>query len=140
MENSVMEKQDQDQAQNQSQAPSQVPDQAQEEKYFPYKRPLADVYEKDNVVFIELEMPAAQKDSIEINLEKGELVISAKPVELQDEYELSYSEFAVANYQRKFRLGEELDKDSIEANYKNGILTLSIKKSVPLSRKIELKN
>lgn len=102
-------------------------------------RPLADIYQKDDQVFIELEMPMVKKDSIDVAIEKGELVIKAEPTDLEGEYQNHYSEFMPVRYQRSFRLGDELDKESIEAAYKNGVLQVSIKKSASFSRKVEVK-
>lgn len=103
-------------------------------------RPLADIYQQGDLVFIELEMPMVKKDSIDVAVEKGELVIKAEPTALQGEYQNHYNEFSPLRYQRSFRLGDELDKESIEASYKNGVLQVAIKKSVSFSRKVEVKD
>lgn len=113
-------------------------DALQDKASLPLMRPLADIYQKENAISIELEMPSVQKDSIEVFLERGELVVKGESNLPDEQYRLGYAEFSPVRYYRAFRLSDELDKDSIEAAYKNGILLVTIQKSAHLSRKIQV--
>lgn len=86
--------------------------------------PVVDVYEVENAVVIKAELPGLGKEDIEINVNQRVLSITGKaPV---SEVEYRYQEYAVPNYYRQFKLGESLDQENIQANFDQGVLTLTI--------------
>jgi HSP20 family protein len=92
--------------------------------------PRADIYETDNQIVVAVDVPGAKEDSIDITLEKGILTIRAD-VEPEEPagYTLSFAEYEVGDYQRSFKLTDEVDQEKIEATYKEGVLHLYLPKS-----------
>jgi len=100
--------------------------------------PRADVFEEDDQIVIVADVPGVNEDSVDITLEKNVLTINAyiEPFELEG-YSLSFAEYEVGDYQRSFRLSDEIDREKIQATIKDGVLHLYLPKaSEARSRKI----
>jgi len=109
-----------------------------------YRRPFiprADIYETDNHSVVVVDIPGAEEDGIDITLEKDILTIRAD-VEPEEPagYTLSFVEYEVGDYQRSFKLTDEVDQEEIQATYKEGVLRLYLPKSDRArTRKIAIK-
>jgi len=103
--------------------------------------PRADIYELDDQIVIAADVPGADEKSIDITLEKNILTINAY-VELEDlpGYSLSYAEYEVGDYQRSFKINDEIDREKIQASIKNGVLRVYLPKATAArARKISVK-
>lgn len=105
------------------------------------KSPTHDVIENDDEFIIELELAGIKKDDIEINTEDGELTIDA---ERNRDEDLKYNrkERYSGKFKRIFSLPDNVDIENITASHVDGILTLTIPKTVEESKKksqIEIK-
>lgn len=102
--------------------------------------PEVDIYEKDDVIYLIADMPGVKKDGLEITLEKNVLTIEGRSSYTRPEgYGCVYSEFRDGVYRRSFTLNDEIDRDKIEAHLKDGVLQLTLKRSVPSKTKIEVR-
>ena len=91
--------------------------------------PNVDLYESEDSFLLEVELPGVPEESIDIVVDGGVLTISAEAAAPPfDDYQLVYMEFALSKYQRQFSISETLDTDSIEADFRNGILRLTLPK------------
>ena len=102
--------------------------------------PRADIYETDDQIVVVVNVPGANEDSIDITLEKNVLTINAF-IEPEDRegYALSLAEYEAGDYQRSFRLSDEVDRENIEASIKDGVLRLELAKAKEAqSRKISV--
>ena len=96
-------------------------------------QPRTDILEKDKQFKIDLELPGIKKDEINIELEKGILSISGEKKEFDfGKEEISYlkNERYFGKFERKLKLPENIDSDSIEAKFEDGILSISINKKI----------
>jgi HSP20 family protein len=103
---------------------------AQEAKEFSHK-PAANVIEDETAFGIELALPGFEKEEINMKLEKNILTISAghEKKESDKPTNYSWSEFGkTGKYQRSFILPETINIDEISAEYKNGILKVTLPK------------
>lgn len=103
--------------------------------------PRADIYETEDTIVIVADVPGAGEDSIEITVEKNILTINAyvEPA-LPEGYSLAFAEYEVGDYQRSFRLSDEIDRSRIEATVKDGVLRLYLPKAAEaMARKISVK-
>ncbi|MCC7130598.1 MAG: hypothetical protein B6D39_10415 [Anaerolineae bacterium UTCFX2] len=103
--------------------------------------PRADIYEMDDQIVIVADMPGADKNSIDVTLEKNILTINAAvdPV-IPQGYALQAAEYEVGDYHRTFRLSNEIDRSKIEAVVKDGVLRLYLTKAAEAkARKISVK-
>lgn len=90
--------------------------------------------EEDNKCQLQVEIPGVEKEDIKINLEKDHVEISASKKIKTKNGETSRS------YHNYFSIPSNLDAESIEAEYKNGVLTLTAAKTKEEPKKqIEIK-
>jgi len=103
--------------------------------------PRADIYEMDEQIVIVADMPGADRNSIDVTLEKNILTINAAvdPV-IPQGYTLQAAEYEAGDYHRTFRLSNEIDRSKIEAVVKDGVLRLYLTKAAEAkARKISVK-
>ncbi|NTW99681.1 MAG: Hsp20/alpha crystallin family protein [Geobacteraceae bacterium] len=93
-----------------------------------YIRPAVNIIEDEDGLVLTADIPGAAKESLDINVEKGILTISA-PAQHTVPGSSAYREFELANYYRQFTIPESLDHGKAHADYVNGILTLRIPKA-----------
>ena len=90
-----------------------------------------DIYEKDNVYYLEMDIPGIDKNDVNIEIDDNDyLVITAEKVKSNEEVEgKNYirKERSYGKYQRTFYVGG-IDKNSIEASFENGILKVTMPK------------
>ena len=103
--------------------------------------PRADVYETKDAVELFADMPGVDEKSLDITLDKNVLTIRGKAdAQVPQGYVAAYVEYDDGNYERSFKLADEIDRDSIKATIKNGILRVTLSKAAPpQARKIEVK-
>ena len=107
------------------------------------ERMKCDIYEKDNVYYVEADIPGYDKNDIKIEFNKGSLNIIADVKKETTEHDKKYlrrERKFYGKYQRSFYLGE-IDEENIEASFENGILKISIPKKTEEETKklIEIK-
>lgn len=88
-----------------------------------------DIYEKDKKIFIELDVPGYDKKDIKVECNKGNIVIRAEKekVEEHNKKYLHRERRIYGRIERSFHL-EDIDEDTIDAEFKDGILTISVEK------------
>ena len=91
--------------------------------------PRVDVLEDDSGITLLADLPGVPKESLELKVEGDTLLIEGvvatpMPPQLQS----LHAEVRVPRYRRTFTLSRELDSARIEANLKDGVLTLRIPK------------
>lgn len=104
--------------------------------------PHVEVHEDDNCYVVSMDLPGVDEKDIDVTLKGNELTISGKREAARDRsqgtfyaYERSYGQFS-----RAFRLPDTVDGDHVEADLKNGVLTLSLpKRAEAKPRKISLR-
>jgi HSP20 family molecular chaperone IbpA len=103
--------------------------------------PRADIYELDDQIVIVADVPGADKDTIEITLEKNILTINATiDPEIPQGYTLQAAEYEMGDFQRSFQLSNEIDREKIDAVVKDGVLRLYLTKAGEAkARKISVK-
>ena len=86
-----------------------------------------DAYRRGEQFFVHLDLPGVDADSIELTAENNMLTVSAeRRFESEDQDQVVIQERPQGQFTRQLLLGDSLDVDRIEANYENGVLTLSI--------------
>lgn len=91
--------------------------------------PAIDVFETDASITLLADMPGVPREQLEIHVEGDSLLIEgqAQP-QTPPDLEPLWAEVRVPRYRRSFTLSRELDPSRIEANLKDGVLTLRIPK------------
>jgi HSP20 family protein len=85
--------------------------------------------DKDNF-YLNLEMPGIPKEDVKISLEDNTLSISGtkKHQNKTEESNLIMNEIFYGEFSRSFNLSDDIKKDSIDAEFKDGLLTISLPK------------
>ena len=115
---------------------SQFPDVVRQVGIKPYGNtayPKVNVYEYDDKIGIIAEIPGLDKKQLNVEVEDGILTISGdKHSAFENEgAKVLRKELKESSFKRQFELGELLDGDNISANFKDGILSISVPKSEP---------
>ena len=98
----------------------------------------SDIYEKDQHLVFETELPGLKKDEIEIKVEKNHLVVSGEMKRGEEVKEENYFRMGrrYGRFQRCFPLPENMvEKEQIKAHFEDGILNVH----VPLKQSIKEK-
>ena len=95
--------------------------------------PKVNVYEYDDKVGIIAEIPGLNKKQLEVSVEDGVLTISGdKHSAFENEgAKVLRRELKQSSFKRQSELGELLDGENIKANFKDGILSVSVPKVEP---------
>lgn len=100
-----------------------------------------DAYRRDSDVLVHIDMPGVAADSIDIDVERNVLTVSAERSWDAEEGDQVYvNERMQGVSRRQVHLGDGLDAEGVEADLHDGVLTLRIpvaEKAQP--RKIEVK-
>ncbi|MCB9514427.1 MAG: Hsp20/alpha crystallin family protein [Candidatus Latescibacteria bacterium] len=93
--------------------------------------PRVDIAETDKQFEIHVELPGLEKGDISLKVEDGLLTVSGERKTEQEESGRRFRrvERLYGRFQRSFRLPKEADADRIEAEFKNGLLVVSIGKA-----------
>lgn len=98
----------------------------------PVFTPAADIFETADAIVAVLEMPGADPNSLKITLDKRVLTVSGQSKWTPPNgYTLYHAEFRQGDYERSFTLSETIDDDAIQAQFKDGLLKLTLPKSKP---------
>src|SRR5678815_4100263 len=101
----------------------------------------ADIFEDSEGITVQAEMPGVSKDQLSIQAHRNNLTIEGEAaIDLPAGMEALYADLQATRYRRSFLLSGELETDRIEANLKDGLLTLRIpKRAEYMPRKIEVR-
>jgi HSP20 family protein len=103
--------------------------------------PPVDIFEDVHGITVQAEMPGVSKDRLNVQADRNSLLIEGDIViDMPQGIEAVYADVRATRYRRSFVLSGELDSDKIEANLKDGVLTVRIPKRAEFrSRRIEVR-
>ena len=103
--------------------------------------PRTGIYEIEDAILLVANMPGVDESSVDITLDKNLLTIKGYVEEdLPEGYSLAYAEYEIGDYERSFTLSDEIDREHIEAEVKDGVLRLRLPKAEPaMAKKIAVK-
>lgn len=91
--------------------------------------PAVDVFEDASGITLLADMPGVSKDELELKIDGESLLIEGRvQARTPDAMDAVYAELRAPRYRRVFVLSRELDTTRIDANLKDGVLTLRIPK------------
>ena len=104
--------------------------------------PAVDIVEQENELLLIADMPGVNADGVEIDYERGVLTVYGKVAPRQDEGKTNFllREYGVGDFSRQFSIGEGIDAEGIDAELRDGVLTVHLPKAKEvLPRKITVK-
>lgn len=114
------------------------------ERMFTGSAPAVDLVEKENAYEMSAELPGLDDKDVRLSLKDDVLTLTGEKKEQTEEKKQGYhfSERRFGSFRRSFRLPDDVDQDKIEANFKKGVLTITLPKNPEAAKdekKIEVK-
>lgn len=94
--------------------------------------PPVDVIENENEIVLIADMPGIEKDDLNVAVEKDMLSIGGHrdvPHPHNFNWEDPDPEYERISYYREFRLGDDIQKERIDASYRDGVLRIALPKT-----------
>ncbi len=105
-----------------------------------YVTPLTDIYEEENGLHVLVDMPGVEKSGLKLSVEKDILSIEGHVNATAGDTNYLIREFEPSNYFRQFELSESVDQEKIDAELKNGVLSIFLPRAEATKpRSIEVK-
>ena len=114
------------------QSPFDLFEQLEQQLHTAERVPAAEVRETEAGFAITLELPGVKPDSIDVKATDRTLVISAErlaPEEPADAQVPLLSEFRYGTWSRSFRFPSGIDREGLEAHYRDGLLLVTAPKA-----------
>lgn len=99
--------------------------------------PAVDLIEKDDEFVAKVELPGVSKDDVKITMQDNILTVRGEKKEEKETRQSNYHhlERSYGSFQRSFTLPNAVKADKVEAQYIDGILTITLPKSEEAKRK-----
>jgi HSP20 family protein len=109
------------------------------------RTPPADVVETESEIRVMVELPGLRPEDVSVDLENNVLTIRGEKTEERTEGDerntWHLAERRYGSFTRSFVLPRDVEQDQIQANFENGVLTVSIPKSEKARRRrIEIRS
>lgn len=95
----------------------------------PFLTPRVDIFETDTELLLLAEMPSVKPEDVDLQFDRGELVLHARIHPRERTGATVLEEFALGDFYRVFQIHEPVDGSRIEASCKNGVLTVRLPKT-----------
>src|SRR4051812_28229926 len=104
-------------------------------------RPAVDIFETEEGITLRADMPGVSKDRLNLRVDGANLLVEGRiGITPQDPMQPLYADVRSAVYRRNFLLSNEFEANKIDANLKDGVLTVRIPKRAELRpRRIEVR-
>ncbi|SRR6266851_800165 len=103
--------------------------------------PPIDVYETDDRYVITVEVPGITRDGVELALQENRLTIrGSRPADMPEHDTRHYHqvERGHGSFLRTFEFVDAVDQEGITADLRDGVLTVTLRKSATPARTIEI--
>jgi HSP20 family protein len=100
-------------------------------------QPSIDIFEEGDNVVVKAEIPGMKKEDIEVNLTDDTVTISGEKKKEEKTEKKNYYrlECTYGSFCRSFRLPKEVQTDKANANFKDGVLEITIPKTEEARKK-----
>lgn len=103
--------------------------------------PAVDIFETENELVLKADVPEVDPKNVQIKLENGTLTLKGERRFEQDKNGKGYHriERAYGAFVRVFTLPDTIEAENVKADYKNGVLTITLpKKEVAKPKTVEI--
>jgi len=91
--------------------------------------PNVEIAETDKEIRVLAELPGIEEKDVEVLMEDGVLTLRGESKSEVDDKARQFSERFYGRFERRIRLGHEVEDDKVTAEFKNGVLTVTLPKS-----------
>lgn len=105
--------------------------------------PSVDVYERDDSYVLKADLPGVSKEDIKIDVDKNTLTLKGEKKSEEKVEKKNYVkvERSYGSFSRSFSLSDKVNTEDIKANYKDGVLEITLPKkeeAKPKEIKVEI--
>lgn len=109
-----------------------VPTAEPTQRAFHARSPRVDVTETPEAYFVTADVPGVAMDDIDVTVEENRLQLTATRTPVSyDGYKAAFRQFGEGEYRRAFTIPEEIDRPSIRAQLRDGVLRVTLPKAQP---------
>jgi HSP20 family protein len=90
--------------------------------------PRVDILETDQELTLHADLPGVRPQDVDLRYEQGELVLHGRVQPRPGSGTFLLREYEVGDFYRAFNIHESIDGSRIEAEFKNGVLTVHLPK------------
>jgi HSP20 family protein len=90
--------------------------------------PRVDIYENDKQLVLCADLPGVRPEDVELRYERGELLLHGHVQAPKRQGSALLNEYEEGDFYRSFTIHESIDSTKIEAQCKNGVLTVQLPK------------
>jgi len=107
--------------------------------------PVVDVRETENAYILEMELAGYDEKTINVHVDGTNLTIASKHEEGEEKNEENQGTYLIrerriTSFSRSFKLPQNANPETVSASFKNGVLTLEIKKRAEAQKRAILIN
>src|SRR5262245_20584766 len=93
-----------------------------------YFTPRVDIYETPTGLTLVADVPGVRPEDVDLRYENGQLLLHGRVQPREKKGNVLASEYEIGDYYRAFTIHESIDNARIEAECKNGVLTVHLPK------------
>ena len=94
-----------------------------------YFTPRVDIFETDQELTLLADVPGVPPDNVDLRFEGGELILQGRIKQRPRRGQALMGEYEEGDFYRVFQIHESIDSSRIEAECKNGVLTVHLPKA-----------
>lgn len=107
-----------------------VPDGTERTKTRKVYVPQVDIFETDQAILLVADLPGVDEAGVDVTIEKNILTIrGTSSVDVPADHTPAYAEYEIGDYERAFTISNEVDREGVQAQVKNGVLRLTLPKA-----------
>src|SRR5258708_25539621 len=91
-------------------------------------RPPVDIYETSDALMLVADMQGVSRENLDVRVDEDLLTIQGKPTHAVPGNPI-FREFDLTSFFRQFEIGDEIDREKIDADLKYGVLALRLPKT-----------
>lgn len=102
--------------------------------------PAMDIHQDDKQLEITAELPGVRQEDIDITIDDGVLTLRGEKKSTREDKDTGYRERSYGSFERRITLPATIDEENCSADFKDGVLTITLPKSEEKARgrKIQL--
>ncbi len=93
-----------------------------------YFTPRVDIFEGEEELTLIADIPGVKPEDVDLRYERGELLLHARVGRNERPSHFAVQEYEIGDYYRVFHIHESIDSTKINAECKNGVLTVHLPK------------
>jgi HSP20 family protein len=99
--------------------------------------PSIEIAETDKEIRATIEVPGVDEKDIELFLQDGDLVIRGEKRSETEDKDRRFTERSYGRFERRIALQQEVEEDKVGAEFRNGVLTVTIPKSARAEQRVK---